>query len=107
MKKIIMCFLLTSCSTLDQSVRLGSSLGSVTGASTVLVGASVSHTNAKAEDVLVAAGIGAIVGTAISYLIHKQIDKERTDYVHKTEVQFGDLPQNPFQFSIPATRGGK
>lgn len=107
MKKIIMSILLTSCSTLDQTVRLGSSLGSITGASTVLVGASVSHTNAKVEDVLVATGIGAIVGTALSFLIYKQLDKERIDYVHQTEVQFGDLPQNPFQFSISATRGGK
>lgn len=106
MNKILLCFLLASCSTLDQSMKLGSGLGAMTGASTVLI-SSNGPSNAKAEDVLMASGIGAIIGGAISFLIHRQIDKERSDFIQSTEVQFGDLPPNPFQFSNSNNKGGK
>lgn len=107
MKNCLIFILLTSCSTLNQSVQLGSGMGSLVGASSVLIGASTSHVNAKSEDVMIGAGIGAIVGTALAFLIYKQVSQERTDYVHQTEVQFGDLPPNPFEFSIPQLKGGK
>ncbi|MGE4131962.1 MAG: hypothetical protein AB7F86_10010 [Bdellovibrionales bacterium] len=98
--------LLTSCTTLDQSFRLGAGLGAATGAAAVYA----SHANGSPpslENVATGAGIGLGIGLITSYFVHSAVTQDRQALVQQTKMQFGDLPPSPFVFPETNNKGGR
>lgn len=112
MKRILLlgpvAFLSVSCTTLDQSFRLGAVTGAMTGAAATYASASTTGTPPTFEEVSLAASIGLGLGLLASYFIHQQVVEDREDSTKQTEIYFGDLPPSPFVFPQPKLkRGGK
>lgn len=98
-KYILMIFIIpnfVACSTLDQSMQIGASMGAVTGAAaTYSAHRSVGETPSF-EAVAGGAAIGLGVGLITSYLIHKNVSENNSSSANQPEMYFGDLPPNPF-----------
>jgi len=88
--------LLTSCTTLDQSFRLGAATGALAGAGAAFASESASGRSPTLENVGVGASIGLGLGLITAYFVHKQVAEDREDYSRQTDVYFGDLPPSPF-----------
>jgi hypothetical protein len=88
--------LLSSCTTLEQSIRLGSATGALTGAAATYAASQASHRSPSMEDVGIGAGVGLGLGLIASYLIHQQVVGDREEQARRTEIYFGDLPPSPF-----------
>lgn len=89
--------LASSCATMDESVRLGGTVGMATGIASVYTGHIGSGTPATLQDAAIGAGIGTILGVVTSYLIHGSVEERRQSLQsEQTEMHFGDLPPSPF-----------
>jgi hypothetical protein len=100
MRRIIIVALLlsTGCSTLDQSVRLGGTIGLVAGGAATYAAQSSSGNTAPPENVGISASIGLALGLITAYYTHKAVAEDRDDHVLKGRIDHGDLPPSPFIF---------
>lgn len=85
-----------SCTTLDQSFRLGAVTGALTGAAATYAGHGASGRSPTAEEVGIGASIGLGIGLLTSYFVHQQVAEDREEMAKQTEIYFGDLPPSPF-----------
>lgn len=87
----------TGCSTLNDSLKLGASMGTLAGAGATYAAQSGSGNSPSFENVALGAGIGLGVGLLTSYVTHRQVEEDRASYqFQQTEMTFGDLPPSPF-----------
>lgn len=103
---ITLSLLLTcSCSTLSDSLKLGAGLGAMTGAAATYTAHSTSGQQPAFGDVALGAGIGMGVGLLTSYIVHKQVESDRSSaQADGTQMFFGDLPPSPF--IVPQSKKG-
>ena len=88
---------LSGCSTLDQSIELGSGMGMVVGAGAVVAGSEASGNSPTLGSVAIGAGIGTLLGIATAYFTHKSVESDRKACeADQIEMHFGDLPPSPF-----------
>ncbi len=110
MKRIILMSpimaLSVSCTTLDQSFRLGAAAGALTGAAATYAGQSASGRQPTLEEVGIGASIGLGLGLITSYFVHEQVTKDRDEAIKQTEIYFGDLPPSPFVIPQPKFKKG-
>lgn len=100
--------LTVSCTTLDQSYRLGGATGALVGAAATYAGHSSGGRNPSLEEVGVGASIGFGIGLITSYFIHQKVVEDRDEMARRTEIYFGDLPPSPFVIPQPKfKRGGQ
>jgi hypothetical protein len=100
--------LMVSCTTLDQSFKLGATTGALAGAAASYGAVSSVGRTPTLEEVGIGAGIGLGLGLITSYFVHKEVSADRQDNSRQTEIYFGDLPPSPF--IIPALnqkKGGR
>lgn len=95
-----------SCTTLDQSYRLGAATGALTGAAATYAGHSSNGRNPSLEEVGVGASIGLGIGLITSYFIHQKVVEDREEATRQTEIYFGDLPPSPFVIPQPKLKKG-
>ena len=96
----------TSCATMNESLQLGAGMGVATGAAATYSAHASTGASPAAKDVALGAGIGLGIGLLTSYITHKQVEKDREDFLGgQTEMHFGDLPPSPFV--IPKIKKGK
>lgn len=95
-----------SCTTLDQSFRLGAVTGALTGAAATYAGHGAGGRNPSAEEVGLGASIGLGLGLITSYFIHQQVVEDRDEMSRQTEIYFGDLPPSPFVIPQPKIKKG-
>jgi hypothetical protein len=89
--------LLTSCTTMNDSLELGAGLGFATGAGATYAGFSAGGNNPSLQTVAIGAGVGTIVGLATSYFTHRKLESDRQScQENQIETHFGDLPPSPF-----------
>lgn len=94
--------LTASCTTLDQSFRLGAATGALTGAAATYAAHSPNGRNPSLEEVGLGATIGLGLGLITSYFVHQKVIEDREEMSKQTEIYFGDLPPSPFM--IPQTK---
>lgn len=98
-------FMVTSCSTLNESLQLGFGLGGVSGGAATYAGFRAGGRPPTIGSVAFGAGVGATLGLLTSYLVHKRVEEDRGDcQMEQTEMHFGDLPPSPF--IVPKPRKG-
>ncbi len=85
-----------ACSTLDQSFRLGGTVGALSGAAATYAAGSAAGTPPTLQDVGVGASIGFGIGLITAYFVHEEVAADRDDNTRQTEIYFGDLPPSPF-----------
>lgn len=95
-----------SCSTLDQSFRLGATTGALTGAAATYAGHEATGRSPTSEEVAIGASIGLGLGLITSYFIHQQVIEDREETTRQTEIYFGDLPPSPFIIPQPKLKKG-
>lgn len=98
--------LTVSCTTLDQSFRLGAATGAMTGAAATYAAGNTSGKPPTIEEVGVGASIGLGLGLIASYFIHQQVVEDREEASKQTEIYFGDLPPSPFIIPQPKLKKG-
>ena len=96
-----------SCSTLDQSFRLGAVTGMIAGAAATHAAHTAAGRTPNPEDVGIAAGIGLGVGLFTAYFLHQAVVEERETTARRTEIYFGDLPPSPFVIPPVPLKGGR
>lgn len=88
---------LTACSTLNESIQLGAGVGALTGLAAVSVAGDMAGKNLSDDQKITAASAGIAIGLLTSYLLHKNIEEKREDFLQSgLEIHFGDLPPSPF-----------
>lgn len=98
----------TACSTLSESVQLGSSIGALSGAAATYTAHQSAGEKPSAETVATGALIGLGLGLITSYIVHKNIHDETSFSIGEPEIYFGDLPPSPFIFQKnQKKRGGQ
>ncbi len=103
-----MAFLATGCSTMNESLQLGASMGFATGALATYGAHSAVGSRANLEQVATSAGIGLGLGLLAAYLTHNNVQEERERNSDSlTELHFGDLPPSPFLIPKASKKGGK
>lgn len=111
MKKIIIlsvALLSTGCSTMNQSLELGASMGFATGALATYGAHSSAGNRANLGQVATGAGIGLGLGLIAAYLTHNSVREERErNSSDQTEIHFGDLPPSPFLIPKANKKGGR
>lgn len=95
-----------SCTTLDQSFRLGAAAGALSGAAATYAGHGSSGRAPTIEEVGLGASIGLGIGLITSYFVHQQVAEDRDDMSRQTEIYFGDLPPSPFVIPQPKLKKG-
>lgn len=98
--------LTVSCTTLDQSFRLGAGTGALTGAAATYASHSSNGTNPSIEEVALGASIGLGLGLITSYFVHQHVVEDREEMSRQTEIYFGDLPPSPFVIPQPKLKKG-
>lgn len=98
--------LTASCTTLDQSFRLGAATGALTGAAATYAAHSSNGRNPSLEEVGLGATIGLGLGLITSYFVHQQVVEDREEMTKQTEIYFGDLPPSPFMIPQPKLKKG-
>lgn len=98
--------LTTSCTTLDQSFRLGAAAGGLTGAAATYAAHSTNGRTPSLEEVGLGATIGLGLGLITSYFVHQKVVEERDEMTKQTEIYFGDLPPSPFVIPQPKIKKG-
>lgn len=89
--------LLTSCATMDESLKLGGSLGALSGAAATYAAYSSTGKNPSFDTVTTGAGAGLLLGLIASYYTHKKVEENRLGFEeNQFEMHFGDLPPSPF-----------
>lgn len=98
----------TACSTLNESMQLGASMGALSGAAATYSAYKAVDKNPTTEEVASGAVIGLGLGLLTSYLVHQQVDEDRAaQSANKIEMYFGDLPPSPFVFPNNNKNGGR
>lgn len=95
-----------SCTTLDQSFRLGAATGALTGAAATYAAGSTSGHQPSLEEVGIGASIGLGLGLITSYFVHQSVVSDREEFSKQTEIYFGDLPPSPFVIPQPNNKKG-
>ncbi len=98
--------LTASCTTLDQSFRLGAATGALTGAAATYAAHSPNGRNPSIEEVGLGTTIGMGVGLITSYFVHQQVVEDRDEMTKQAEIYFGDLPPSPFMIPQPKIKKG-
>jgi len=100
---------ITACSTLNESMQLGAGVGAITGLVAVSAAGDMASKNPTDDQKLTAASAGIALGLLTSYLLHKNIEEKREDFLQSgPEIHFGDLPPSPFIMTpIKKKKGGK
>lgn len=99
--------LIVSCTTMNDSLELGSGLGLAAGAATTYAGYSTGGRNPTLETVAVGAGIGATLGLLTSYFTHRKVAEDRQScQAEQVESHYGDLPPSPFVVPQMSKRKG-
>lgn len=98
--------LAASCTTLDQSFRLGAATGALTGAAATYAAHSPNGRNPSLEEVGLGATIGLGLGLITSYFVHQRVVEDREEMTKQTEIYFGDLPPSPFMIPQPKFKKG-
>ena len=97
-----------ACSTLNDSIKLGSTMGAITGAAAVHAGHNSADQNPSSNDVTRGAVIGLALGALTAYITHREVEKERSSTYYETnKIHFGDLPPSPFIFPNKRKKGGR
>ncbi len=98
-----------ACSTLNDSLKLGAGIGTLTGAAAAYTGHASTGQQPSLETVATGAGIGLALGLLTSHIVHKSVEDDRQSYQYdQTEMHFGDLPPSPFIMPTRAPKkGGK
>lgn len=99
--------ILCSCSTLNDSLRLGGSLGAMGGAAATYAGYRAGGVSPSLNEVALGSSVGAVVGLLTSYFIHSKNEELSIAKEAQTEMQFGDLPPSPFVFPQPNRKKGE
>ena len=87
--------LLNACSTMNESLELGASMGALAGAGAIY-GAQSMESRAT-SNILTITAIGAGLGLITSYFVHRSVeDQRKAQLSEQTEMYFGDLPPSPF-----------
>lgn len=96
----ISAYLLTlpACTTLNESLQLGATMGALTGAAAVYSGEQSAGIKPSGEHVLSGAAIGLGLGLITSHVIHQNVASRRATDPDQIDMHFGDLPPNPFIF---------
>ncbi len=98
----------TSCTTLDQSFRLGAATGALAGAAATYSADRATGSTPTLENVGLGAGIGLGLGLLTSYFVHKAVVEDRHETSRQTEIYFGDLPPSPFVIpNLNSKKGGR
>jgi len=98
---------ITACSTLNESMQLGAGIGVLTGLVTVSTAGEMAGKGPSEEHKLSAASTGIAIGLLASYLLHKNVEEKRSDFVQSgPEIHFGDLPPSPFIMTPPRKKKG-
>lgn len=98
----------TACTTLNDSVKLGSTMGALAGVAAVHAGHNSAGENPSSKDVTNGALIGLALGALTSYITHKEVEKERSsEYYETNKIHFGDLPPSPFIFPSTKNKRGR
>lgn len=96
-----------SCTTLDESFRLGAAAGALTGVAATYAAGSNSGKTPTLEDAAVGASIGIGLGLITSYFVHKSVVADREESTRQTEIYFGDLPPSPFLIPSNNKKGAR
>jgi uncharacterized transporter YbjL len=96
----------SSCTTLDQSFRLGATTGTLTGAAATYAAGSALGRPPTIEDVGIGASIGFGIGLIAAYFVHQSVVEDRETSAKQTEIYFGDLPPSPFVIPMPNIKKG-
>ena len=100
MKKLISiiaaCANLCSCTTLNDSLKLGAATGALVGAAATYGAQRGAHQTGTLEDAAVGASVGLGLGLIVSYFVHQSVVEGRASNLRETEMYFGDLPPSPF-----------
>src|ERR1700677_4273687 len=89
--------LVASCTTMSDSLELGTGLGLASGAAATYSGFSAGGNNPTFQTVAIGAGIGTTIGLATAYFTHKKVESDRQScQTDQIETHFGDLPPSPF-----------
>lgn len=105
---LVIVALTTGCSTMNESLELGASMGFASGALATYGAHSSVGSNANLEQVAAGAGIGLGLGLLAAYLTHNSVQEERErDSSSQIDLHFGDLPPSPFVIPRASVKGGK
>lgn len=97
---------LSGCATMTDSLKLGGTIGALTGASATAAGYSAAGKSPSLGNLAFGAGIGLSVGIFAAYLTHSFTEKDRQTLMgEQTQMHFGDLPPSPFL--IPRNKGAR
>ena len=88
--------LLCSCTTLNDSLKLGAATGALAGAAATYGAQRGAGQTGTLEDAAVGASIGLGLGLIVSYFVHQSVVEDRASTVRDAEMYFGDLPPSPF-----------
>ncbi len=104
---LILAMAMTACSTLDQSLKLGGTMGALFGGAATFGAYSAGGQSPSLQTVTAGAAIGTAIGFLTSYLTHQSValDRKSCD-VEQTEMHFGDLPPSPFIVPKPNAKKG-
>ena len=103
---LALALLVQSCSTMNESLELGGAMGGVTGAGATFAGYSAGGKSTSIGAVAIGSGIGMAIGLITSYLVHKNVEADRSSCdAQQMEVRYGDLPPSPF--IVPTKKGGR
>lgn len=101
--------MLSSCSTMNQSMELGAGMGAASGVASAYAGSIGQPHGPSVSTVLIASGIGAGIGLLTSYFVHKSVEEDRLNaQADQMDMNFGDLPPSPFIVpkNKPTKKGG-
>ena len=88
--------LLTSCTTLNESLKLGAATGALAGATATYAAESTGRGKPTIQNIGMGGVLGLGIGLITSYFVHKQVVEDRDKDTRQTEIYFGDLPPSPF-----------
>lgn len=90
-------------------MQLGTGVGALTGLAAVSAAGEMAGKNPSDDQKLSSASAGIALGLLTSYLLHKNIEEKREDFLQSgPEIHFGDLPPSPFIMTpIRKKKGGK
>lgn len=89
---------ITACSTLNQSVLLGGTLGAIAGAAGISTGEHSAGITPRSSDVTNGALIGLGLGVITASIIQNVNSQEKQNSESGPQMYFGDLPPSPFVF---------
>ena len=99
LKIIVLPTVLSSCATMEESLKLGGTIGAATGAVATYAGHAAAGKSPTLEAAAIGTGIGTVLGLATAYLTHKKLAEDRKNTeTQDFEMYFGDLPPSPFIF---------